>query len=118
MRLVVSTMRLKPIAKNTVGGTTSFSSLIRNAERPDLGIADSSVLSGADNPGCSSKLTTSQQNPTRKFQGVGLASGSTASPCVGVAVCSGVAVGLSWILVSGRLMPAGCDGVEMVPNML
>src|SRR6516225_4617520 len=69
MRLVVSTMRLKPIAKNTVGGTTSFSSLIRNAERPDLGIADSSVLSGADNPGCSSKLTTSQQKvPQENFR--------------------------------------------------
>jgi len=31
-------MRLKPTAKKTVGGTTSRSSLIRNAERPDLDI--------------------------------------------------------------------------------
>jgi hypothetical protein len=29
---------LKPTAKNTVGGRTSLSSLIRNAGRPDLGI--------------------------------------------------------------------------------
>src|SRR5262245_13481001 len=50
-----------------------------------------------------------------QLQGVGLALGSAASPCAGVAVCSGVAVGLSWILVP---MPPGCEGVEMVPNML
>ena len=31
-------MRLKPTAKKIVGGTTSRSSLIRNAERPDLDI--------------------------------------------------------------------------------
>ena len=38
MRSVVRTMRLKPTAKNTVGGTTSRSSLITNARRRDLGM--------------------------------------------------------------------------------
>src|SRR5271165_5623424 len=38
MRLVVRSTRLKPTAKNTVGGTTSWSSLIRNARRRDLGM--------------------------------------------------------------------------------
>src|SRR6516162_3333580 len=35
---MVSTRRLKPTAKNTVGGRTSLNSLIRNARTPDLDI--------------------------------------------------------------------------------
>src|SRR6516162_2850883 len=38
MRLMVSTSRLKPVAKNSVGGQTSLNSLIRNARTPDLDI--------------------------------------------------------------------------------
>src|SRR6267378_1368023 len=37
MSWVVSTMRLKLIAKNTVGGRSSLSSLMTNARRRDLG---------------------------------------------------------------------------------
>src|SRR5271157_6384451 len=38
MRLVVRATRLKPTAKNTVGGTISRNSLITNARRRDLGM--------------------------------------------------------------------------------
>src|SRR5271165_2411802 len=36
MRSMVRAMRLKPTAKNTVGGTNSWNSLITNARRRDL----------------------------------------------------------------------------------
>ena len=54
------------------------------------------------------------KSPTRKFQGVGLASGSTASPCVGVAVAPGVAVTSNWLLTSELVTPIACEGVAIV----
>src|SRR5215469_12767160 len=51
MRLMVSTRRLKPAAKNTVGGKISLNSLIRNARTPGLDINGLLRTFAADIPG-------------------------------------------------------------------
>src|SRR6516162_6618607 len=63
-------------------------------------------------------LRPQSKSPTRKFHGVGLSSGSTASPWVGVAVAPGVAVTSNWLLTSELVTPIACVGVAIVPNML
>src|SRR5271165_4730918 len=68
MRSVVRTMRLKPTAKNTVGGTTSRSSLIKNARRRDLGMNGFLSARGRMS-GAQLELTNSTPKILRYFHG-------------------------------------------------
>jgi len=95
-----------------------LNSLIRNAERADLDINEFLRIFRMAYPERSEKFTISHEKFQKKFQGVGLASGSAAFPCVGLVVALGVAVTSSWVLTSELVTPIACVGVAIVPNIL